>query len=54
LKGEITSPINLPKACRFASRCLYATKQCFGEEPDLKESAPGHQVACFLKDKPEG
>ena len=54
LKGEITSPINLPKACRFASRCLYATKQCFGEEPDLKEIAPGHQVACFLKDKPEG
>ena len=54
LKGEITSPINLPKACRFAGRCLYATKQCFGEEPDLKEIAPGHQVACFLKDQPEG
>ena len=53
LKGEITSPINLPKACRFASRCLYATKRCFGEEPDLKEISPGHQVACFLKDQPE-
>ena len=53
LKGEITSPINLPKACRFASRCLYATPECFGQEPELKEVAPGHQVACFLKDKPD-
>ncbi len=53
LKGEITSPINLPKACRFASRCLYAKPECFGQEPELKEVAPGHQVACFLKDKPD-
>ena len=51
LKGEITSPINLPKACRFASRCLYATEKCFGAEPELKEIEPGHQVACFMKEK---
>ena len=51
LKGEITSPINLPKACRFASRCLYATDRCRGEEPELKEIAPGHSVACFLQEK---
>ena len=51
LKGEITSPINLPKACRFAGRCLYATERCHREEPELKEIAPGHQVACFLQEK---
>ena len=51
LKGEITSPINLPNACRFASRCLYATERCFTGEPELKEIAPGHKVACFLQDK---
>ena len=51
LKGEITSPINLPKACRFASRCLYATDRCRGEEPELKEIAPGHSVACFLQEQ---
>jgi len=50
LKGEITSPINLPKACRFAGRCLYATERCHREEPELKEIAPGHQVACFLQE----
>lgn len=51
LKGEITSPINLPKACRFASRCLYATDRCRCEEPELKEIEPGHFVSCFLQEK---
>ena len=51
LKGEITSPINLPNACRFASRCLYATERCHKGEPELREIAPGHQVACFLQEK---
>ena len=47
LKGEITSPINLPKACRFASRCISATEHCLHGEPELKEVAPGHKVACY-------
>ena len=51
LKGEITSPINLPKACRFAGRCLYTTERCHREEPELHEIAPGHRVACFLQEK---
>ena len=37
LKGEITSPIEPPKACRFANRCPYATDRCRSEEPQLKE-----------------
>lgn len=53
LKGEITSPINPPKACRFATRCNYAMERCFKEEPQLKEIAPGHEVACFLFDEEE-
>jgi len=47
MKGELTSPINPPKACRFAARCPYATERCFKEEPALKEVAPGHFTACF-------
>lgn len=46
LKGEITSPVNPPKACRFAPRCMYATEACFGKEPELREVAPNHFVAC--------
>ena len=51
LQGEITSPINPPKACRFAQRCPYATDQCRSAEPPLKEISPNHFVACFLTDK---
>ena len=50
MKGEITSPINPPKACRFANRCPYATERCFQEEPELKEIRPGHFVSCLLRD----
>ena len=46
LKGEITSPINPPKACRFAPRCPYAKEECFAREPQLEELQPGHFVAC--------
>ena len=46
LKGEITSPINPPKACRFAPRCPYAKEECFAKEPQLEELLPGHYVAC--------
>lgn len=46
LKGEITSPVNLKKACRFAPRCVYATDRCHCEEPELREVRPGHFVQC--------
>ncbi len=47
LKGEITSPIDPPKRCRFANRCIYATEQCRQDVPELKELCPGHFVSCF-------
>ncbi len=45
LRGEITSPINPQKGCRFAARCNYACEQCH-EEQKLEELMPGHVVAC--------
>ncbi len=51
LKGELTSPINPKKCCRFAARCPYATEKCHGEEPVLREMKPGHQVACHYAEK---
>lgn len=48
LQGEISSPINPPKACRFAARCNYACDRCRQAEPELKEIAPGHFCSCFL------
>ncbi len=46
LKGEITSPINVGKSCRFAPRCVYAKLECFNQEPELEEVSPNHFVKC--------
>ena len=46
LKGEISSPIEPKKGCRFAGRCIYATDACRGEDIPLTESEPGHFTAC--------
>jgi peptide/nickel transport system ATP-binding protein len=51
LQGEITSPINPPPGCRFASRCPYARDICHAETPELKEYAPNHKAACFFVEK---
>ena len=47
LEGDITSPVNPPAGCRFASRCPYATARCKEATPTLKEVGTGHEVACF-------
>ena len=46
LKGELTSPINPPDACRFAPRCNYACEECFKGTPQLEELSKDHFVAC--------
>ena len=52
LEGSVTSPIDPPPGCRFASRC-YAKSTCAGcacetALPELVEVSPGHFVACYL------
>jgi oligopeptide transport system ATP-binding protein len=50
LKGEIPSPINLPKGCIFSSRCPIADKTiCFEKHPPLEEKEKGHMAACWLR-----
>ncbi len=48
LKGDIPSPIEIPKGCRFHSRCPEAFDRCFVEEPPLIELTGKHTVACHL------
>ena len=50
IKGEITSPINMPDECRFFKRCQYACDKCKAVPP-LVEVTPGHFVACFRQDE---
>ena len=46
MKGELTSPVNPEKGCRFAKRCPYATEACMGTAMVLTEEEPDHFVTC--------
>lgn len=46
LQGEIPSPINLPRGCRFSTRCSYKTSLCDEAEPEFKDLGGGHWVSC--------
>jgi oligopeptide/dipeptide ABC transporter ATP-binding protein len=45
------SLLDLPKGCRFAERCPFATERCAIEEPKLVEVGAGHTAACHHVDK---
>lgn len=48
LQGEPPSPVDVPKGCRFHTRCPYAKDICATVEPTLTDCGTGHQVACHL------
>lgn len=49
LEGDIPSPINPPKGCKFHTRCKYATEECKTVVSVFEEVRPGHFVACHHK-----
>ncbi len=46
LSGEVPSPINPPKGCRFNPRCVHKKDDCSETEPKLTDFGNGHFVAC--------
>ncbi|HRO14280.1 MAG TPA: ABC transporter ATP-binding protein [Paracoccus sp. (in: a-proteobacteria)] len=48
LQGDPPSPVNLPKGCRFVSRCPIAVDRCRSVPPDLRQVNVGQAAACHL------
>ena len=50
LEGDIPSPANPPKGCKFHTRCAQCMEKCKEVEPIAKDMGNGHVVACHLYD----
>ncbi|SIT72617.1 ABC transporter ATP-binding protein [Edaphobacillus lindanitolerans] len=47
IKGVVPALDNVPKGCRFAPRCSFATEKCLEEAPVLDELPNGQKVRCW-------
>ena len=54
LEGDVPSPINPPKGCKFHTRCPYATEQCRTERPEMMQVDAAHTCACHKVTKELG
>ncbi len=48
IPGMVPSPLRFPPGCKFHPRCAYVQDRCRGEEPELREIAPGHWARCHF------
>ena len=53
IPGAVPHPLDLPKGCKFAPRCKYATDKCREEEPSLLSVSENQQIRCFYPQKEE-
>jgi oligopeptide/dipeptide ABC transporter ATP-binding protein len=51
-RGEIPSPVNVPRGCSFHTRCPYVMDICKQVDPVMVEIKPGHIVRCHLFEQP--
>lgn len=47
IDGVVPNPLNLPKGCRFAPRCEYATALCHEEMPEIQSINDDEVVRCW-------
>ena len=50
LEGNIPSPANPPKGCKFHTRCRKCMEICKNQVPEVKDMGNGHKVRCHLYD----
>lgn len=51
IPGAVPHPLDLPKGCKFAPRCKYATDKCRTEHPQLLTAEGNQKVRCFYPEK---
>jgi len=51
IPGSVPHPLDLPKGCKFAPRCKFATDKCRSEEPELVQVSTHQAVRCFYPKK---
>ena len=49
IPGSVPDLASMPKGCRFAPRCKYATEKCRTQEPELLEVSEGQKCRCWLR-----
>ncbi|WP_119274424.1 ABC transporter ATP-binding protein [Taklimakanibacter deserti] len=50
VRGELPSPLAIPRGCPFHPRCAYVMDRCRSEVPALETHQGNHAVACHLHD----
>lgn len=50
IPGSVPHPLDLPKGCKFAPRCKYATELCHNNVPEMKQVGKDHGILCFYPD----
>lgn len=48
IKGAVPSPDELPKGCRFAPRCPFASEICLEKIPELIKDEEGNEIRCWV------
>ncbi|MBM7570365.1 ABC transporter ATP-binding protein [Aquibacillus albus] len=51
IPGSVPNPDNMPRGCRFATRCPHAQPTCFNEVPPLIETESNHKASCWMFDQ---
>lgn len=51
IPGSVPDLSMLPKGCRFAPRCKYATERCRNEEPDLFQISANQRCRCWRQER---
>lgn len=47
IEGSVPPLSEVPRGCRFSTRCRWADERCAGEHPPLEEVGPRHRVRCW-------